>query len=65
MVMQEMGVRSTDPQSYGVPFLENLCTALWYIGGHHSTISEKALKVPEIFSHFTGFNCPEKHKHCK
>ena len=64
-LMQEMGVRWTDPQRYGVPFLENLSNALWYIDGHHSTIGEKAPKVPEIFSRFTGYNCPEKHKHRK
>ena len=48
-LMQEMGVRWTDPQRYGVPFLENLSNALWYIDGHHNTINEKAPKDPEIF----------------
>ena len=59
---QEMGVRWTAPQRYGVPFLENLSNALWYIDGHYSTIGEKA---PEVFSRFTGYNCPENHKHRK
>ena len=63
--MREMGVTWTDPQRYGVPFLENFSNVLWYIDGHHSTIGEKAPKVPEIFSWFIGYNCPEKHKHCK
>lgn len=26
---------------------------------------KKAPKVPEIFFRFTGYNCPEKHKHRK
>lgn len=43
-LMQEMGVMWTDPQRYGVPFLENLSNVLWYIDRHHTTIGEKGSK---------------------
>ena len=32
---------------------------------HHSIIGEKASRIPEVFSRFIGYNCPEKHKHRK
>ena len=59
-----MNVKWSDPNSYGVPFLKKLCDVLWYIDGHHDTINEKAT-IPDVFSRFQGYNCPEKYKHRK
>ena len=39
---------------------------MWYLDGHHDTITEKAPKIPELFAkRFVGYNCPELHKHRK
>ena len=54
-----------DPNLYAVPFLKKLFDTLWYINGHHQTIAEHATKIPTLFSAFSGYNCPEKHKHRK
>jgi len=64
-LMKEMGIKWTDPLRYGVPYLEVICDALWYIDGHQDTISDRAPRIPEIFSRFVGYNCPEKSKHRK
>ena len=61
-LMKELGVKWIHPNVYAVPFLNN---TLWYIDGHHETIAERAPKVPTLFSTFSGYNCPEKHKHHK
>ena len=65
-LMREMGIKWSDPMVYGVPFLQALRDALWYVYGHHDTIAEKAPKIPELFAkRFVGYNCPESHKHRK
>ena len=64
-LMRDMGVSWNTPLAYGVPFLKRLRDSLWYIDGHHDTITEKAPKMPEVFARFTGYNRPEAHKHRK
>ena len=64
-LMKELGVRWTNPNAYAIPFLKKLCDVLWYIDGHHNTIGERGCKVPTMFAKFSGYNCPEKHKHRK
>ncbi len=64
-LVKELGVQWRDPNAYATPFLKKLCETLWYIDGHHRTLSEHAPEVPSLFSRFNGYNCPEKHKHCK
>ena len=63
-LMKELGVKWFDPNLYAVPFLKKLCDTLWYINGHQ-TIAERAPKIPTLFSAFSGYNCPEEHKHRK
>ena len=64
-LMKELGVKWFDPNLYAVPFLKKLCDSLWYIDSHHQTIAERAPKIPTLFSTFSGYNCPERHKHRK
>ena len=65
-LMREMGIKWNDPTMHGVPFLWALHDALWYVDGHHDTITEKTPKIPEVFAKkFVGYNCPESHKHRK
>ena len=45
--------------------MKKLCEILWYIDSHHDTLAEHAPKVPNLFSRFNGYNCPEKHEHRK
>ena len=64
-LMREMGISWNAPTVYGTPFLKKLRDCLWYVDGRHDRIAEKALKFPELFARFTGYNCPEAHKHRK
>lgn len=64
-LMKDIDVKWSDPKLLGVPFLKKLAEVLWYIDGHHHTIAEHAPPIPSLFSTFTGYNCPEKHKHRK
>ena len=54
-LMKELGVKWSDPNSYAVPFLKKLSEILWYIDGHHETISERAPKIPSLFSRYVGY----------
>ena len=63
--MKEMGISWNAPSIYGVPFMKKLHDCLWYIDGHRDTISEKAPKLPQRFTQFSGYNCPKAHKHQK
>ena len=47
-LMRDMGVSWNSPQGYGVPLLKKFRHSLWYIDGHHETITEKAPKLPEV-----------------
>ena len=38
---------------------------MWYIDGHHSTISSHGYQIPACFTNFQGFNAPELSKHHK
>ena len=64
-LMKELDVKWNDPETHGEPFLRKLCDILWYLDGHHGTIAEHSPKIPELFSKFVGYNCPELHKHHK
>ena len=47
-------------------YLTRLRDTLWYIDGHHKTMErESNRKLPDFFSKFTGYNCPENSKHRK
>jgi hypothetical protein len=45
-LMKELGVKWLYPNAFAKPFLKKLCEILWYLDGHHSTLSEHAPKVP-------------------
>ena len=64
-LMKDIHVSWNDPLAFGVPFLKRLRDTLSYIDGHHDTIAEKAPKMSVLFAKFTGYNCPESHKHRK
>jgi len=49
----------------GTNFVMSLCEVLWYIDGHHSTISSCGYQIPAYFKDFQGFNAPELSKYCK
>ena len=64
-LLRGMGISWNDPLSNGVPLLQCLQKVLWYIDGHQDTMAEKVPKIPDVFSQFTGYNCPTAHKHRK
>ena len=35
----------------------------WYIGGHHSKLTEWSCGIPVVFKQFTSINVPERSKH--
>ena len=45
--------------------MKSLCETLWYIDGHHSTISDRGYQIPTCFKEFQGYNTPELAKHRK
>ena len=45
--------------------ISTLRDALWYIDGHHQTLSDRSCHVPHIFAGFTEYNNPERSKHKK
>lgn len=64
-LLAENKLRWTDPTSHGAAFVKKLCDVLWYIDGHHNTLSERGVKVPTLFHRFKGYNMPECSKHRK
>ena len=50
-------------------FVSKLVELLYYVDGHYNKIESvlsMSTKVPTVFkTRFSGFNCPEKHKHKK
>ena len=61
----ELKLKWRSPRTDCTPFLKKLTNLLWYIDGHHGTIAEKSSAIPDIFSPFQGYNCPEVSKHRK
>ena len=49
----------------GRRFLTTLTNVLWYLDGHHDTLSHRGFKVPELFSPYQGYNVPQASKHRK
>ena len=49
----------------GRVFLTTLTNVLWYLDGHHDTLSRRGLQVPELFSPYQGYNVPQASKHRK
>jgi len=58
-------IQWVDPATHGAAFVQKLCNVLWYIDGHHATLSERGLAVPQPLQCFTGYNTPELSKHRK
>ena len=50
---------------YGRSYVNTVCSALWYIDGHHGTLGLQGCNVPEMFRKFNGYNTPELSKHRK
>lgn len=44
--------------------ISTLRDALWYIDGHHQTLSDRSCQVPSVFAGFTQYN-PDRSKHKK
>ena len=57
--------KSDEVISSGTNFVKSLCEILWYIDGHHSTISDRGYQIPACFKEFQGYNTPELSKHRK
>ena len=49
----------------GKSFLITLTNTLWYIDGHHESLSSRNCEVPQLFRPFVGYNMPELTKHRK
>jgi len=49
----------------GKRYFVTLTSTLWYINGHHSSLSDRGCKIPELFKTFQGYNVPELSKHKK
>lgn len=62
---KELDLKWRDPSSVGAAFLKKLTNILWYIDGHHDVIGERSSKIPDAFSRFNGYNCPQTSKHRK
>ena len=45
--------------------MKSLCEILWYIDGHHLTISDHGYQILACFEEFQGYNTPELVKHRK
>ena len=45
--------------------IHTLQDVLWFIDGHHRTLTERCCHVPSVFSEFVGFNRPELSRHKK
>ena len=60
-----MGVKWSDPSVFGAAFLKNLRDVLQYIDSHHDTIAAKVPEVSKLIAKFSGYNCPQAHKHRK
>ena len=57
--------RPDEVESSGVNFVKSLTEVLWYIDGHHSTLSSRGFLIPPSFASFQGYNIPELSKHRK
>ena len=62
---KELGLKWRDPSSIGAAFLKKLTNILWYVDGHRGVIGERSSKIPDAFSRFKGYNCPQTSKHRK
>ena len=45
-------------------FILTLRNCLWYINGHHQTLSDRSHRIPAIFEAFKDYNVPKLTKHC-
>ena len=46
-------------------YFMTLTSTLWYIDGHHVTLSDRRCEIPELFQELKGYNTPEISKHRK
>ena len=58
----KLGWSQERADSHGRSFVLLLTDVLWHLDGHHSTLKTRACAVPQMFSKFVGFNCPERYK---
>lgn len=49
----------------GVSFVRCVCDVLWYVDNHHHVFASRGCSIPEVFTHFQGYNVPEMTKHRK
>ena len=61
---RDLKLRHCDIES-GKKYFMTLTSVLWYLDGHHTTLSNRGYKIPEIFKKFQGYNTPELSKHRK
>ena len=40
----------------GQAFLRAIVDCLWYLDGHHDALKKQNCPIPELFSHFNGYN---------
>ena len=53
---RELFWMSDEIHLYGNNLVKLLCDVLWYIDGHHSTLTSRGFQIPNSFA---GFNVPE------
>ena len=65
-LVEQKGLKFSPGQlESGKSYLTTVSSALWYVDGHHSTLSSRGCDIPELFKPFKGYNTPELSKHRK
>ena len=67
MMLEEENVAfpGDEVESSGHAFLRVVVDSLWCLDGHHDALRKQGCPIPELFSHFNGYNMPEVSKHRK
>jgi hypothetical protein len=57
-----LGWSQSSVSALGVPFVQTVGDALWYIDRNHDTLQKRGCPVPIMFQQFSGYRIPEKQK---
>ena len=60
---RNVGWLSKQVKSHGVPFINTVTEALWYVDGQHDKLHAWACSVPDLLKKFSGYNKPARHRH--
>ena len=50
-------------EKYGPSLIDTISNCMWYIDGHHETLSRQGCGVPAELQHLQNYNKPEQHGH--